>query len=193
MQIHELKINHKRKRKKRIGRGGKKGTFSGRGVKGQKARAGSTPRPALRDIIKKFPKKRGYTFNTLKKKPAILNLGTLNEKFSDGDIIDLKTLIKKGLVKKQTRQVKILGQGELAKKLNFKGRFAFSSSARAKIEKAKGNIIIQEKKRSTLPKKERQKAKKKTVVRKKPRKTTEANKKKLDKVKKTAKKKTSKK
>jgi len=56
MQIHEIKIKNKSKKKKRIGRGGKRGTYSGRGVKGQNARSGSSSRPELRDIVKKYPK-----------------------------------------------------------------------------------------------------------------------------------------
>ena len=60
MQLHEIKPTHKLKTKKRVGRGGKKGTYSGRGVKGQKSRAGAKIRPEIRDLIKKMPKKRGY-------------------------------------------------------------------------------------------------------------------------------------
>lgn len=62
MQLHQIKPSHKSKSEKRIGRGGKRGTYSGRGIKGQKARAGAKKRPALRDFVKKIPKKRGYRF-----------------------------------------------------------------------------------------------------------------------------------
>ena len=68
MQIHQLQLKDRSKSKKRIGRGGKRGTYSGRGIKGQKSRAGAKVRPALRDIIKKIPKKRGYKFSLRKKK-----------------------------------------------------------------------------------------------------------------------------
>jgi large subunit ribosomal protein L15 len=61
MQLHEIK-GLKNKEKKRVGRGGKRGTYCGRGIKGQKARAGAKIRPALRDFIKKIPKLRGYRF-----------------------------------------------------------------------------------------------------------------------------------
>jgi len=62
MQLHQVKPSHKTKTKKRVGRGGKKGTYSGRGIKGQKARAGAKLKPAIRDLIKKIPKLRGYKF-----------------------------------------------------------------------------------------------------------------------------------
>ncbi|PIS13477.1 MAG: hypothetical protein COT67_01505 [Candidatus Tagabacteria bacterium CG09_land_8_20_14_0_10_41_14] len=67
MQLHQLKPSTKNKDKKRIGRGGKRGTYSGRGLKGQKSRAGRKLRPQLRDIIKRLPKKRGYRFKPVKK------------------------------------------------------------------------------------------------------------------------------
>lgn len=62
MQLHQIQSSHKRKTKKRIGRGGKRGTYCGRGMKGQKARAGAKMKPAIRDLIKKIPKLRGYKF-----------------------------------------------------------------------------------------------------------------------------------
>lgn len=68
MQLHEIKKPENIKDKKRIGRGGKRGTYCGRGIKGQKARAGAKIRPALRDLIKKIPKIRGYRFKRKKKK-----------------------------------------------------------------------------------------------------------------------------
>jgi large subunit ribosomal protein L15 len=62
MQLHELRPIHKPHKKKRIGRGGKKGTYSGKGIKGQKSRAGRKFKPLIREIIKRYPKKRGYKF-----------------------------------------------------------------------------------------------------------------------------------
>jgi len=59
MQLHELKPIHKLKKRKRVGRGGKKGTYSGRGIKGQKSRAGRKLKPAIRELIKRYPKIRG--------------------------------------------------------------------------------------------------------------------------------------
>ncbi|HEV7702170.1 MAG TPA: hypothetical protein VGO63_01855 [Candidatus Paceibacterota bacterium] len=84
MQIHDLKRTHKNKKDRMVGRGGKHAKTSGRGGKGQTARAGNKRRPELRDIIKKLPKNRGYSFNS-KKKPLILTSDkvTKGEKFSE--------------------------------------------------------------------------------------------------------------
>lgn len=65
MQIHDLKRTHKNKKDRIVGRGGKHAKTSGRGGKGQTARAGNKRRPELRDIIKKLPKQRGYKFNSI--------------------------------------------------------------------------------------------------------------------------------
>lgn len=67
MQIHNLKRTHKNKKDRIIGRGGKHAKTSGRGGKGQTARAGNKRRPELRDIIKKLPKNRGYQFKSVRK------------------------------------------------------------------------------------------------------------------------------
>jgi len=66
MQLHQLIPTTKNKSKKRVGRGGKRGAYSGKGLKGQKSRAGRKLRPQLRDIVKRIPKKRGYRFNSRK-------------------------------------------------------------------------------------------------------------------------------
>ncbi len=67
MQIHNLKREHKNKKDRIVGRGGKHAKTSGRGGKGQTARAGNKRRPELRDIIKKLPKNRGYQFKSIQK------------------------------------------------------------------------------------------------------------------------------
>ena len=67
MQIHDLKRKNKNKKDRIVGRGGKHAKTSGRGGKGQTARAGNKRRPELRDIIKKLPKNRGYKFKTVRK------------------------------------------------------------------------------------------------------------------------------
>jgi len=159
MQPHELKRKHPQKKKKRVGRGGKKGTYSGRGMKGQKSRAGGTPRPVLRDLIKKFPKKRGYKFNSNKTIEAIVNLDILDKKFEAGEIVNLSALRKRKVIRKKDRAVKILGNGEIKKALVFEGYMSFSKSAQEKVEKAGGKINLKEKLRPTLPKAERPKKK----------------------------------
>ncbi|MDE2400019.1 MAG: hypothetical protein KGL67_03390 [Patescibacteria group bacterium] len=84
MQIHNLKRTHKNKKDRLVGRGGKHAKTSGRGGKGQTARAGNKRRPELRDIIKKLPKNRGYQFKS-KKKALVLTSDkiTKGEKFSE--------------------------------------------------------------------------------------------------------------
>ena len=134
MKIHELKRNTKRKKAKIIGRGGKRGTYSGRGIKGQLARSGHKLRPELRDIIKKLPKLRGYRFASRQKKPAIVNLEDLEKNYSAGETVSPQTLWERGLVRKtggRLPKVKILGVGELSKTLLFKD-CAISANAKTK-------------------------------------------------------------
>ena len=124
MQFHQLVKGTKFRKSHRIGRGGKRGTYSGRGIKGQKARAGAKIRPAERDIIKKIPKLRGYKFKSFRQKPAIVNLDDIMKKFNEGDIISPVNLLGAGLIVKikgRMPEVKILGRGELKKRLTFKG------------------------------------------------------------------------
>ena len=120
MQLHQLKPKNIQKTKKRVGRGGKRGTYSGKGMKGQLARAGRKLRPEIRDFVKKIPKRRGYDFPSIQTKPQIVNLKDLEEKYKDGETISPETLIEKGLIAKVKRgvvDVKILGDGKLTKKL----------------------------------------------------------------------------
>src|SRR3989338_3292503 len=152
MQLQQLKSTTKNQKRKRVGRCGKRGTFSGHGSKGQNARAGTRIRPGFRGgdnpIWKLFPKQRGATkkvdikpraFQVRYKNPAIVDLNDLNSSFKDGDKVSSRALIAKGLIANAKNGVKILGDGELTKKLNFSG-FKFSKSAKEKIEKADGVI-----------------------------------------------------
>ncbi len=148
MQTHQLKKKNPHKKKKTVGRGGRRGKTSGKGMKGQKARAGRKLRPEMRDIIKKLPKKRGYgknrarTFNPSVKKPAIVNLSLLNTTFSDGETISPFTMSEKGILEKakgRLPQVKILGKGDITKKVTISGCL-LSESARKKIEGAGGKV-----------------------------------------------------
>ena len=85
MQIHNLKRQHKNKKDRLVGRGGKHAKTSGRGGKGQTARAGNKRRPELRDIIKKLPKNRGYKFKSIQKSflVGVDKLAFKTEKFSE--------------------------------------------------------------------------------------------------------------
>jgi large subunit ribosomal protein L15 len=148
MQLHELQPHTKRKTKKRIGRGGKRGKTSGKGHKGQKARAGNSSRPEMREFIKKLPKLRGHgknrarTVNEERVRPEVVNVSVLNEAFETGAEVNPKSLVAKGAVsgkKGKTPVVKILGAGDLKKKLMVSG-CQVSQSAREKIEGAKGTV-----------------------------------------------------
>lgn len=141
MQFHNLSPQSKFRSARRVGRGGKRGTYSGRGIKGQRARAGAKIRPAERDIIKKLPKLRGYKFKSFRQKPAVVNLGELEKKFKTGDTVSPESLLKAGLVRRikgRTPRVKILGGGALKKRLIFKGvEFSKSGVSKPKITSAK--------------------------------------------------------
>lgn len=135
MQLHQIKPIHKPKKKKRVGRGGKRGTYSGKGMKGQKSRAGAKIRPAWRDLLKQIPKQRGYKFKSIKDKPLIINYNLLERKFNDGDKITPENLFKKGLVKKykgKMPKIKIL-DGRDAKKKFIIERCEMSESVKNKI------------------------------------------------------------
>lgn len=91
MQLHNLKRENPNKKARQVGRGGTRGKTSGRGGKGQTARAGNKRRPELRDIIKKLPKMRGYRTKTFEKKNAPVNLGAL-EIFENGSTVTREAL-----------------------------------------------------------------------------------------------------
>jgi len=145
MQLHQLQRQHKNKTKTRVGRGGKRGKTSGRGHKGQKARAGHRIRPAIRDIIKKLPKKRGYRFSSIKEKSVPINLSLLEENFKAGDRVTPGVLKAKGLMQKQKGKkkgtVKILGNGVLSKKLSISNCLV-SKSALEQINKVGGSVKL---------------------------------------------------
>lgn len=146
IQLHQLKPIHKLKKPKRIGRGGKKGTYSGRGIKGQRARAGRRLKPIIREIIKKYPKLRGYKFKSKgkrkKEKAVILNLEILEKEFKPREKITPQTLLERGIISKikgRIPKVKILGRGEIKKSLKIEGCL-ISKPAKEKVEKAGGTI-----------------------------------------------------
>ncbi len=141
LTLHNLKpAEGSRKKVQRVGRGGKRGTYSGRGLKGQKARSGGKrglQLKGLKKMIQSIPKKRG--FRSINLKPEIVNIKQLNINFKDNDEITPKILVEKKLISKNKNGVKILGDGELKKKLIIKGCIV-SKSAKEKIEKAGGKV-----------------------------------------------------
>ena len=135
---------------RRVGRGqsSTRGKQSGRGGKGQTARAGNKRRPELRDIIKKIPKRRGYGKNrgrtvwARRPRPITVTLARLEATFEAGAEITPKTIVERGILaykKKHTPMVKIVGSDGLTKKFTVKGVTA-SAGAKAAIEK-NGGII----------------------------------------------------
>jgi len=156
LDLSNLQSKTIRKSTKRVGRGGKRGTYSGKGSKGQKSRAGAGFKPGFRGgdnrLWQLFPKQRGASkkpgnssphkkhryFQLRHSKPVVFNLGFFNQ-FTEEEIINSELLNKKGFSVYPDGKVKVLGDGELKKKLNFEG-FTFSKSARDKIAKAEGTI-----------------------------------------------------
>lgn len=151
MQIHEIRRATAQPKAKLVGRGGKRGKTSGKGGKGQTARAGHRVRPAMRDIIKKLPKLRGHGKNRAKSvfyrgPVAVVNVGALNV-FPANSVVTPTSLIAQGLISEvfgKNPTVKILGTGELTVALSFE-RCDVSETAKAKIEKAGGSIKIETK------------------------------------------------
>lgn len=142
MQLHELQRKTPNQAQKRVGRGGKRGKTSGRGTKGQKARAGHSIMPAIREILKKLPKRRGYNQKSIESKPAVVNVVMLEKVFASGDAVNPKTLLERGLVRARkdvTPSVKILGSGDITKKFVITG-CRVSGQAKEKIEKAGGSV-----------------------------------------------------
>jgi len=148
MQLHELKRTNPLKKKKTVGRGGKRGKTSGRGMKGQKARAGTSGRAETRDIIKRIPKRRGYgknrarTVNPSKVVAEVVNVSTLESSFDTGAEVSPATIVEKGILRKKSGKlpvVKILGKGDVTKKFTVVG-VIISEAAAEKITKAGGKV-----------------------------------------------------
>lgn len=144
LALHNLKpAAGSKKTKKRVGRGlGSTGSYSGRGVKGQRARSGGRSGlqlKGLRSLMLKLPKQRG--FQSLEKKPAVINLGVLAKNFADGSTVTPKLIAAKKLVKSIESGIKILGDGELKHRLVIKGCLV-SKPAEEKIKQAGGEIVV---------------------------------------------------
>ena len=145
MKLHELSpVEGSKKDSKRIGRGHGSGwgKTAGKGHKGQKARSGGSIRPGFEGgqmpLQRRIPK-RGFT-NRNEKHIVGINLSAL-ERFDNDAVVSVETLIEAGIVKNPRDGVKILGNGELTKKLTVKAN-AFSASAKEKIEALGGNAEV---------------------------------------------------
>jgi large subunit ribosomal protein L15 len=152
LSLSNLKPAQKRRARKRVGRGigSGQGRYSGRGIKGQKARAGSHKmRPGFEGgqmpIYMRLGKLRGpHSKDAMPMGPhrtstVPVNLRDLERAFEDGADVTLEALVEKGLIKNTRTDVKILGSGEVTKKLTVTAHL-FSASAREKIEKAGGSV-----------------------------------------------------
>lgn len=143
LSIHTLQPKKgSRRNKKRVGRGlGSTGSYSGRGVKGQRARSGGRGGLklfGLRALMLATPKKRGFVSS--KVKSVVLNVQDLAKAFTNGAKVNPRVLIEKGLISDTAKSVKILGKGEITIKLTVED-CELSSSAKEKIEQAGGVIL----------------------------------------------------
>ena len=145
MNLHELKpADGARKKEVRVGRGigSGVGKTCGRGHKGQKARSGGGVRPGFEGgqmpIYRRLPK-RGFK-NVWAKKFAEVNVETLN-RFDEGAEVDAVALVEYGILKNVLDGIKILGNGEITKKLTVRAQ-AFTKSAKEKIEAAGGTAEV---------------------------------------------------
>jgi len=146
MELHDLHpAPGAKKSRKRIGRGPGSGTgkTAGKGHKGQKSRSGYSRRYGFEGgqmpLVRRIPK-RGFC-NIFRVEFQVVNLKDLERLFADGDTVSVETLVEKGLVRGGKRPVKVLGDGELTKKLTVQVQ-KFSASARSGIEKAGGSCEV---------------------------------------------------
>ncbi len=153
LNLHSLSPAQPRKDRKRVGRGlgSGKGRYSGRGLKGQKSRAGSHKMKVgfeggQTPLDMRLPKARGNTskdampLGPFRTYSQPVNVGELDARFAAGDEVTPETLKAKGLIRKVTVDIKVLGVGELSKQLAVSAH-GFSKSAKAKIESAGGSVV----------------------------------------------------
>ena len=147
MQINTLQLKTKKKKRKTIGRGGKKGTYSGKGMKGQKARSGAHVDPTFEGgrstLIDHMKKKKG--FKALTKKTSTVALEKIEAKFKDGEVISKESLIKAKLMDRKGAKngIKILGSQEMKKKFTVAKGIQISAASKKSIEKAGGAVEIE--------------------------------------------------
>lgn len=143
MQIHQL-IVAERKSKKRIGRGGKRGTYSGRGNKGQKARSGGNVNPLFEggrsSLVERLKKLRGFKSPFPKK--VTVAVGSIDAAFSKDDTVTVASLIAKKVVGGDAvkKGVKVVGTGVVTKALTIDKSVLLSASAKKAIEQAGGKV-----------------------------------------------------
>ncbi|MDA0666661.1 MAG: 50S ribosomal protein L15 [Planctomycetota bacterium] len=146
MQIHDVTSRgHNHDKRKRVGRGvgSGKGKTAGRGHNGQLSRSGDNPRIGFEGgqmpIFRRMPK-RGFTNARFKKNYTLVNVEALAA-FENGEVIDLKSVLDRGLARKTGDMLKVLGQGEISHKVTVKAH-KFSGTAKTKIEAAGGSVEL---------------------------------------------------
>lgn len=145
MKLENLEKNATKKSRKRVGRGpgSGMGKTSTRGEKGQNARSGATMNAWFQGgqspLYSRLPK-RGFNNARFKINYAIININDLN-RFNDGDVVNIEVLKEKGIIKKELNGLKVLGNGNLEKKITIQAN-RFSSSAVTKIEENGGKTEV---------------------------------------------------
>ena len=146
MKLHELSPapgSAKENYRKGRGPGSGNGKTAGKGHKGQNARSGGGVRPGFEGgqnpLYRRLPK-RGF-YNRFAKEYAIVNVALLDKRFNDGDVVDVNALVEAGIIKNVMSGIKILGNGEISKKLTVKASI-FSGAAKEKIEAAGGKAEV---------------------------------------------------
>src|SRR4029079_5454033 len=163
LNLSNLKPAQPRKNRKRVGRGqaSGKGRYSARGLKGQKSRSGSRKmRPGFEGgqnpIYMRLGKQRGGSADAMpvgphRTAPQGVNVASLEERFDAGADVTIESLVEKGLIKNARIDVKLLGQGDLKKKLSITVHAA-SASAREKVEAAGGSLTLLREPKERRPK-----------------------------------------
>ena len=146
MKLNTLPKTAELKARKRVGRGpgSGMGKTSGTGENGQKSRSGVSIKPWFQGgqspIYRRVPK-RGFNNARFTTRFAVINLSDLNKFFNDGDVVSEEILKERGIIKKRLSGIKVLGNGNLEKKLTIKAN-RFTSSAVSKIEDAGGKAEV---------------------------------------------------
>lgn len=144
LSLHQLTPSRgARTRRRRVGRGNaSRGTYSGRGMKGQRSRTGGKRgliRRSLRSLLERVPKQRGFVSHH--GKLAVVNLDDLERSFTVGDVVTPARLEEKNLIRTGRDGVKLLGIGSLTKRLTVQAH-AFSAAARLAVEAAGGQAVM---------------------------------------------------
>ncbi len=148
MLRQDLQVSQSRKKKKTIGRGGKKGTYSGKGNKGQKARSGAHVDPLFEGgrstLIDHMKKKRGFTSRTRKR--SIVQITDIEKNFENGAIISVESLVNMKLIARKNVffGIKVLGNAKVAKKFVFEKEIFISETVKKAVLAAGGEVKVEE-------------------------------------------------